>query len=975
MAAPEAVPAVVQLDVAAGSALWFASDLHLGTRPSDAIRHITRALDGLPPRSVVMLGGDVLELLDAPEGTDPAALLSAHPKLVEALERARRERDAQVVWLIGNHDVRLMWDSTARAGVQELLPGCRFALAADVGVPTGAGIKRVWCEHGNQSDRFNRFSDPSDPHDTPVGHHIVREVLPTARALLGGWIDDASALAVPTSFPTFVTSRLFYRRFLARWRWALGGMAGLFVLRLAASIAAWTAFALARRIVELALLAILDAIVAVLIVAVAAHRTATRIAEAPALAGARGLNRRIAEDLTSAHPGYAGVVTGHTHVPELRDQAGERFYANPGCSGVAVRAVPAVAGLPSVFQRSADVGWVLVAGGPAGVEVELYHGSAPDERGMTVVERWLGRRRAAPTSPRQVAAWPSGPTTMPKRRPLRTRTVRRAAALGVAASAAVTIASALLPPEPERLVALRRLVPLAYPLAATGATVVVGVALAVLALGLARGQRRAYRATVVLLAAATAGHMVKGVDVEEAMFTGSCLAALLAVRRRFTVPAVREGLVRRVALLAGVVLAGVAVGIATLELSSVRPLGGATALAFRELLGFAPIPPRGSDGRFVAAALLGLGLAAVLVTAGLVLQRPCTAPAGGIDPHVRHLVMARGTDSLAYFALRADKDLFSYGDSVVAYRVFGRVALVSPDPIGPPGDLEHVVTAFRAEAVDRGWILAILGAAPEPTRRYEALGLRSLYLGDEAIARFDNLDLRGNRYRRLRGAVNRAVKAGYSVELLDPAALTGDQRAALDVLVAAGRRGEAERGFSMTLGRLFDPRDEGLLLAVAWGPDGRPGALCQFVPASDVGGWSLDVMRRDPDTPSGLMDFLLVETMRRLKDQGCTGLALNFATMRTAVDPGAQATSPVARVERRVLHSLSEMFQIESLWQFNAKYDPEWRPRFLVYESPAHLPEIAVAVARAESFWEIPVVGRFLRPDEPRPPRAAAEII
>jgi hypothetical protein len=46
-----------------------------------------------------------------------------------------------------------------------------------------------------------------------------------------------------------------------------------------------------------------------------------------------------------------------------------------------------------------------------------------------------------------------------------------------------------------------------------------------------------------------------------------------------------------------------------------------------------------------------------------------------------------------------------------------------------------------------------------------------------------------------------------------------------------------------------------------------------------------------------------------------------------------------------------------------------------VYESPAHLPEIAVAVARAESFWEIPVVGRFLRPDEPRPPRAAAEII
>ncbi|MCU1494888.1 MAG: hypothetical protein JWO62_2652, partial [Acidimicrobiaceae bacterium] len=30
------------------------------------------------------------------------------------------------------------------------------------------------------------------------------------------------------------------------------------------------------------------------------------------------------------------------------------------------------------------------------------------------------------------------------------------------------------------------------------------------------------------------------------------------------------------------------------------------------------------------------------------------------------------------------------------------------------------------------------------------------------------------------------------------------------------------------------------------------------------------------------------------------------------------------------------------------------------YDAPEHLPAIAVAIARAESFWELPVIGRFL---------------
>jgi lysylphosphatidylglycerol synthetase-like protein (DUF2156 family) len=62
---------------------------------------------------------------------------------------------------------------------------------------------------------------------------------------------------------------------------------------------------------------------------------------------------------------------------------------------------------------------------------------------------------------------------------------------------------------------------------------------------------------------------------------------------------------------------------------------------------------------------------------------------------------------------------------------------------------------------------------------------------------------------------------------------------------------------------------------------------------------------------------------------------------------------------------MSDTMQIESLWKFTGKYDPDWQPRYAVYDAPEHVLPAAFAVARAESFWELPVIGRFLVPAGP----------
>jgi lysylphosphatidylglycerol synthetase-like protein (DUF2156 family) len=188
-------------------------------------------------------------------------------------------------------------------------------------------------------------------------------------------------------------------------------------------------------------------------------------------------------------------------------------------------------------------------------------------------------------------------------------------------------------------------------------------------------------------------------------------------------------------------------------------------------------------------------------------------------------------------------------------------------------------------------------------------------------------------------------------------------------VMTKSRRGDVERGFSMTLGRVFDETDSGLLLAVVHGPpEAAPVAFCQYVPAPGIDGYSLDLMRRDDgEHPNGLIDFAVVETIRELQRRGHQGLGLNFATMR-AVLAGEAGEGMTQRVQAWVLRRMGDSMQIESLWKFNAKFDPDWQPRYAIYDAPENTLAVAIAVARAESFWELPVIGRFLVPSGPTAP-------
>ena len=41
---------------------------------------------------------------------------------------------------------------------------------------------------------------------------------------------------------------------------------------------------------------------------------------------------------------------------------------------------------------------------------------------------------------------------------------------------------------------------------------------------------------------------------------------------------------------------------------------------------------------------------------------------------------------------------------------------------------------------------------------------------------------------------------------------------------------------------------------------------------------------------------------------------------------------------------------MESLYRFNAKFQPVWEPRYILFPSIGHLGRVAIAILRVESF-------------------------
>ncbi len=980
------------LPVALGRRVEVVGDLLLPPEPTDssraACRDIAQRLEEWQGPGIVIVCGRLVAP-GCPD--DPVGVMDKHPDLMDALSAFASRADSRVVVVMApsERDPALV-QALERRGVA-------VRDGVDLACETGAGTRTVLVRAGTLRPDGNPPIDATPTEDRP-------------------WLVGMDRLDDPRAARRFVTSRVLYRR-LRRYLWApplalavialllrvefvIDGLGRVFrshrqqTALQRAYDATWPSRFIVTVVIALALLAILALVVAITSRGIwralggeglpapwAGGPVGTRpIAHAQLeLDGVDALDAaRVAVDA-----GASGVIVGGALVPELTHlDAG--FFACPGATSEVVHEHRGRLGLPPTFLHHRQESTLEIeTGAELHVRLLLAEADLPlatmGERLVTADTVVKGRSKAAQVHAELAASWPGGASWPPAPEVaadhIRVRRIRRLAAVLLFVAGAVDLLSSVTTPLREHLHLIAQYLPVAVVQAAGAVTAIAGIGMIMLSRGILRGQRRSWLVAVMLLITSLALHLLHAADVVTLVVCAGVLALLIIQRDRFQAQTERATLVSAFVILAvgGVVatLGGfLAVEIAGRVHHHPLPgwpevlLGSAERLVGVDWVVFPP-----TIDRYASISLLAVGLSLIVVALYLltrpVVDRRLSSGRAAIgrraaELRARDIVRRHGTGTLDYFALRDDKQWFFHRDSLVAYAVIGGVCLVSPDPIGPFSERAHVWDSFRRYVDRHGWGLGVMGAGEEWLPTYQASGMRFLYIGDEAVVDPREFSLQGGKMKGLRQAVNRVARYGYTVRFLDPARLDPADAARMAELMAKSRRGEEERGFSMMLGRLFDRRDTGLLLTLVEGPDGEPVAMCQFVPSPAIGGYSLDLMRRDPgDHPNGLLDFALCSTIERLKEMGMKGLSLNFAALRSVLE-GESGDGVTQRVERWALRRLSGVLQIETLWRFNAKYEPRWLPRYIVFDSAEQFVPVVVQIMRAESLTEVPVIGRLL---------------
>ena len=465
-------------------------------------------------------------------------------------------------------------------------------------------------------------------------------------------------------------------------------------------------------------------------------------------------------------------------------------------------------------------------------------------------------------------------------------------------------------------------------------------------------RRRAWQVALVLLVALGAIHLLKGLDFEESALSWAAAALLWWGRGSFVVRHERLSWRSLLSLVAGVSLVTTLV-VAGLVWVSLGESAGVSQVARDTLDLLSWTQPSHNFHDELGWLPLGVGAfgLAVVVVGGFLFFRPLPPPRLPSDDETRsavnELVREHGSDTLAFFKLRRDMHYLFSPDrrAFLGYRTEGNVLLVAGDPVGASDALPALVRETCAFAEVRGLKVAALGASAPLRPLWRQAGLRSLYIGDEAMLETKTFSLEGRAIRKIRQSVNRLEHTGYTARAEELAALDPGTLTELERVSRLWRAGAAERGFSMAMDSLQGEYQADSIVVWACDASGAVKGFLHFVPSFGRSAMSLSFMRRERNAPNGLTEFLIVKSVELLGERGIEELSLNFAAF------GRLLERPRGRLERilgRLVVLGNRYFQIESLYRFNAKFSPRWEPRYLMYESVLGLPRVGVAAMRAE---------------------------
>ncbi|WP_427159609.1 phosphatidylglycerol lysyltransferase domain-containing protein [Aliinostoc sp. HNIBRCY26] len=521
----------------------------------------------------------------------------------------------------------------------------------------------------------------------------------------------------------------------------------------------------------------------------------------------------------------------------------------------------------------------------------------------------------------------------------------------------VNLLSAVTPSLAERNHWLKEFLP--FEVRATGHifAALTGFILLTLATNLWRRKKVAWILTICLLIISIMSHLIKGWDYEESILSGVLLVQLIWMRHLFTAQSDRPSVARGVRLLMGALLFTLAygtVGFYLLDGKFTENFNWGEAILQTFAMFFTEdnwgLKPKSQFGGFFADSIYVIAASTITFAVVMLLQPVFLRNPATVKEHrkAEDIVQQYGHSSLAAIALLNDKSYYfsPSGQSIIAYVPKGRGAIALGDPIGPIADRKEVIVSFQEFCQRNDWYPAFYQTLPDHLELYTSLGFRVLKIGEEAIVDLKTFSLQGKAGKNFRSSINRLTKSGYRVSFYPPPItdkLLQQLKSVSDEWLKMVQG--SEKRFSV--GWFDEAYLRGCEIAIVHNPDGGIDAFVNIMPKYQRNQGAIDLMRHRQSMENGTMDFLFTSLLQHLQNQGYD--SFNFGLSALAGVGEKPESRRLEKGLRYLYEHLNNFYNFQGLHAYKDKFHPQWEGRYLIYPSLTALPDVIVALIRADS--------------------------
>ncbi len=283
--------------------------------------------------------------------------------------------------------------------------------------------------------------------------------------------------------------------------------------------------------------------------------------------------------------------------------------------------------------------------------------------------------------------------------------------------------------------------------------------------------------------------------------------------------------------------------------------------------------------------------------------------------------------SQSQLALLGDKRFLMNAEktALIAYAIQGNSWVAYGDPIGPREEALQVAWDFFELCKSSDNSPVFYNVSMEWLDVYSEMGLEIKKIAQEALVNLNSFELKTSHRSEFDNILTRFQQAGYAFDVIPPIKVVESMpvlKRISDLWLQDGNKLEYQ--FSLPF---FDAdRIQYVPVGIVAKGNDMHGFATIWTGANHQE-LSIGLLRYMPDSPQGMTEYLIVQTMLWGKQQGFKFLNLGLAP---PPDDQTEQESPLrTQLNRLIFPHAEHVYTRHGLRNFKERFDPIWQPRYL----------------------------------------------